>query len=183
MFNSNCCSGSSRTLYCFLLISNISQEFRSSNILLISNSFADHPASNRDRNLHPDYPPGPQVLKFCRSIELPPPAPRSGNGRGNGDIRLLREPSPARVAEGAAAVSCESHSEADPRGGLAACEHEQQRQEIINLLAPDELVELLLLSIIQDEFSMIPATFCIAGCICLNRRCLGMGQTGVIHGP
>ena len=41
-------------------------------------------------------------LKFRRSIELPPHAQSSSDDRGDGDVRSLREPSPAKTAEGAA---------------------------------------------------------------------------------
>ena len=33
----------------------------------------------------------------------------------------------------------------------------------------------LLVCIIQADFSLIPAAFCTAGCICLDMRCLDMG--------
>ena len=57
------------------------------------------------------YATSPLALKFCRSIEPPPPAPHSGDGRCTCD-RPLREPSPARKAKGAAG---EGTSEAIPR--------------------------------------------------------------------
>ena len=44
----------------------------------------------------------PLALKFRWSIESPPLVPRSGNGRGDGDVSPLLEPSPALEAEGAA---------------------------------------------------------------------------------
>ena len=40
-------------------------------------------------------------LKFRRSFEPPAPAPSSGDGRGDRDVRPQRSPSPARAAEGA----------------------------------------------------------------------------------
>ena len=76
-------------------------------------------ASYENRHMDPD--PG---------IEPPPPAQRSGDDRGDGNVRPLREPSPAREAEGAAR---EGASEATPPPRrllhLRACEEEQQRQE------------------------------------------------------
>ena len=60
VFATNCSNKSSRARYCFLLISNISNECWFSNILLISNSFADHPT--RYWTLHPDYRRELQVM-------------------------------------------------------------------------------------------------------------------------
>ena len=78
-------------------------------------------------------------------MEPPPPSPHSGDDRGDGDVSPLRKPSPAREAKGAAGKDA-SESEAPdippPPGGLAACKLEPLRQEAINLLTLDELVEL-----------------------------------------
>ena len=102
----------------------------------------------------------PLALKFARSVasEPPPPAPRSGDD----DVRPMPEPSPALEAEGAAG---EGASEANPpRGGLAACEEELRSQEttyfvhLMNSLNCFKLLE----HIIQAEFSLTPAAFCIS---------------------
>ena len=86
------------------------------------------------------YATTPLALKIRQSIEPPPPAPRSCDGRCDGDVLPLREPSPAREAEGAAWEG--ASEETPPRGGLAACQEKPRRQETINLLALHELVEL-----------------------------------------
>ena len=71
-------------------------------------------------------------LEFLRSFEPPSPviAPSSGDGRGrgDGDVRPLREPYPTRAAEGAA---WDGAAEAipKPRGGLTACKEGLRRQE------------------------------------------------------
>ena len=44
----------------------------------------------------------PRKLKFRQIIEPPPPAPSSGNGRGDRDFRPLRETSHALAADEAA---------------------------------------------------------------------------------
>ena len=44
----------------------------------------------------------PKELKFCQSIEPPPPAQSSCDGCGDSDVRSLRDPLPARAIEGAA---------------------------------------------------------------------------------
>ena len=62
-------------------------------------------ASYENRHMDPD--PG---------IEPPPPAQRSGDDRGDGNVRPLREPPPAREAEGAAREGA-SEATPPPRGG------------------------------------------------------------------
>ena len=63
-------------------------------------------------------------------------------------VRPLRKPSPAREAKGAPGAAGKDASESEapdippPPGGLAACKLEPLRQEAINLLTLDELVEL-----------------------------------------
>ena len=70
--------------------------------------------------------------RILRSFEPPSPviAPSSGDGRGrgDGDVRPLREPYPTRAAEGAA---WDGAAEAipKPRGGLTACKEGLRRQE------------------------------------------------------
>ena len=83
-----------------------------------------------------------------RQWSPPPSVPRSGDGRCDGDVRPLRKPSPAREAKGAPGAAGKDASESEapdippPPGGLAACKLEPLRQEAINLLTLDELVEL-----------------------------------------
>ena len=69
------------------------------------------------------------------SSPAPPPAPSSGNGCGVGYVRPLREPSPARAAEGAAR---EGAAEATPPPEAAS----PPAKSTINLLALNELAEL-----------------------------------------
>ena len=82
-------------------------------------------------------------LKYRRSIEPPQPALSSGDGRGDGDVRQQRQPSLAAPPGGS--WGWRHGGEPPPphyRGGIAACEEGQQRQETINLIALDELIEL-----------------------------------------
>ena len=61
----------------------------------------------------------PRELKF-RRIELPPPASSSGDSSGDGDVRPLREPSPARAGRGMGAAG-EGAAEETPHPRRPRC--------------------------------------------------------------
>ena len=112
-------------------------------------------------------------LEFRRSFEPPPPAQpqSSGDGRGYDHVRHLRGRSPALVVEGLPG-----------RAQRSCC---SKRQKIFLHFKLRNSLNCLLVHIIQAEFALILAAFCIAGCIyeseMFGHRILRVSETRIIH--
>ena len=105
------------------------------NLDFISDSFADHPTSYG--TLHPNYRMELQVILPQYDEEVFGCKGTSGvatlHPHWHSDSNFVG----ARQGGGGGCLGAPP-----PRGGLAACEEEPRRQETINLLALDDLVEL-----------------------------------------